>query len=359
LIRFGKFLFAVLAAVAALVFSPVSQAQTQANNSSGNVAQQAQLKIGFSLASYSERWQTDLDSFQKRAKALGADVVSSFSGDDDDKQFEQVKQMLDSGIQVLVLIPHTVSKGIRIVEAARAKHVKVICYDSLVRDSDVDLYVGFDAHAIGRMQAQFLVEHAPKGNYVTIEGDPGDKFNNAEFVWEGQMEVLKPYIDRGDIKIVADTWSKDWSRADAYVHMLEAIDKSHGDIVAVVASADGLADGAIQALTEQRLAGKVLITGQDADLGGIIRILDGTQTMTIYKPLSSAAGLAAEAAVKLAKNEPLSTKGALDNGKKKVPAILLPLVVVTKDNVSQTVIKDGFQSLDAIKQALPKEKWPK
>ena len=349
MVRSGKFFAAVLATVVAFIV-PGLQAQTKTTSNT---------KIGFSLASYSERWQTDLDSFQKRAKALGADVVSDFSGGDDDKQFEQAKKMIDSGIQVLVLIPGTVSKGIRIVEAAKAKHVKVVCYDSMVRDSDVDLYVGFDAHAIGRAQAQFLVDRAPKGNYVTVSGDPGDKFNNAEFVYEGQMEILKPYIDRGDIKLVADTWSKDWSRSEAYVHMVEAIEKAHGDITAVVASTDGLADGSIQALQENKLAGKVLVTGQDADLGGVIRILDGTQTMTIYKPLSSAAGLAAEAAVKLAKNEPLATKGALDNGKKKVPAILLPLVIVTKDNVSQTVIKDGFQSLDAIKQALPKEKWPK
>jgi D-xylose transport system substrate-binding protein len=140
--------------------------------------------------------------------------------------------------------------------------------------------------------------------------------------------------------------------------MSEAIESTKGDITAVVASNDGTAGGAIQALEEHKLAGKVLVSGQDADLAAIIRILDGTQTMTVYKPLGSQAKLAAEAAVALAKGEQIKTTTAIPVGNKTIPAILLNPVVVTKDNVKQTVIKDGFQNLETIQKSLPKEKWP-
>jgi D-xylose transport system substrate-binding protein len=142
------------------------------------------------------------------------------------------------------------------------------------------------------------------------------------------------------------------------VHMSAAIESTKGDIAAVVASNDGTAGGVIQALEEHNLAGKVLVSGQDADLAAIIRILDGTQTMTIYKPLGSQAKVAAEVAVAAAKGEPVKTTSALTIGDKTIPAIFLSPVVVTKDNIKQTVIKDGFQNLETIQKSLPKEKWP-
>jgi D-xylose transport system substrate-binding protein len=206
------------------------------------------------------------------------------------------------------------------------------------------------------MQAQSLTQAAPKGNYVLIGGSSSD--TNALALHDAHLHALKPFVDRGDIKIVSDTWSKDWNPTEAYEHMAEAIVATKGDIAAVVASNDGTAGGAIQALEEHKLAGKVLVSGQDADLAAIIRILDGTQTMTVYKPLRSEAAVAAEATVSLAKHE--AVKGAVPYsfGDKSVPAILLTPVVVTKNNVKETVIKDGFQNLETIQKSLPKEKWP-
>jgi D-xylose transport system substrate-binding protein len=172
------------------------------------------------------------------------------------------------------------------------------------------------------------------------------------------MTILKPLVERGEIKIVSDTWSKDWDPSEAYAHMNEAIESTKGEIAAVVASNDGTAGGAIQALEDHKLAGKVLVSGQDADLAAIIRILDGTQTMTVYKPLGSQAKLAAEAAVALAKGQAVRTTAAISIGNKSIPAILLDPVVVTRNNVKQTVIKDGFQNLETIQKSLSKEKWP-
>ncbi len=337
---------------AVVILLPFSNLHGQGKQTSSGT-----LKIGFLMDSLKvERWQTDLDRFQKRAAELGADVLAETAEGDDELQLQQAEKLLDSDVKALVLVAHDTDKAVRIVHAAKAKQVPLLCYERLVRNPDVSLFIGVNALAVGLLQADFLSQQAPKGNYVLIGGSPTDV--NAKSLHDGQMRILKPFVDRGDIKIVGDTWTKDWDPSEAYAHMSEAIESSKGDITAVVASNDGTAGGAIQALEEHKLAGKVLVSGQDADLAAIIRILNGTQTMTVYKPLGSQAKLAAEAAVALAKGEAAKTTAAVSVGNKTIPAIPLNPVVVTKDNVKQTVIKDGFQNLETIQKSLPKEKWP-
>jgi D-xylose transport system substrate-binding protein len=314
----------------------------------------SKLKIGFSIeAMKGERWQTDLDSFEARAKQLGADVISSDANGDDDLQFRQVQDMLRAGIQVLVLLPHDTTKARRMVDAAKAAHVKVISYDRLVEDSNVDLYVSFDRVEIGRMQAEYLVQHAPKGNYVLIAGSTNDE--GAKTLHDVQMKILQPYVDRGDIHVIADGYIKDWSPTEAYLFMLKAIESSHGDIAAVLASNDGMAGGAIQALREHQLAGKVFVSGQDADLAAIVCIVQGTQSMTVYKPIPNEAARAAEEAVRLAKNENPLADGTVSSGNIQVPAVLLKPVLVTNDNIKTTVVQDGFQTLKGINAGLAKD----
>ncbi len=314
----------------------------------------SKIKIGFSIeAMKGERWQTDLDSFTARAKELGASVISSDAGGDDEAQLRQVKDMLGEGIKVLVLLPHDTTKASRMVDAAKAAGVKVVSYDRLVLNSDVDLYVSFDRVEIGRMQAEYLVKHAPRGNYVVIGGSPSD--GGAKILHDEQMKLLRPYIERGEIKVIADSYTKDWLPSEAYLSMLAAIEASHGEIAAVLASNDGLATGAIQALREHHLAGKVLVSGQDADLANIISVVRGEQTMTVYKPIKKEAERAAEEAVRLAKGEKADADAAVNNGKIRVPAILLKPVLVTKENIKDTVVKDGFQTLKDINQALAKD----
>jgi D-xylose transport system substrate-binding protein len=262
------------------------------------------LKIGYLMDSLKiERWQTDLDTFQKRAKELGAEVLVETAEGDDELQLQQSQKLMDSGAKVLVLVPHDTDKAARIVKDAKARHIPVLCYERLVRNSDVDFFVGTNAEVIGELQSSTLARLAPKGNYVLIGGSPSD--SNSKVLRDGQRRALEASIDRGDIKIVGDGWAKDWDPAEAYAIMSKAIDSTKGDVTAVVASNDGTAGGAIQALQEHKLAGKVLVSGQDADLAAIIRILDGTQTMTVYKPIGLQARSAAEAAVNLAAGAPI------------------------------------------------------
>jgi D-xylose transport system substrate-binding protein len=320
----------------------------------GKAQDAIKLKIGFSIEDMKgERWQTDLNSFEVRVKQLGAEVVSSDAGGDDERQFMQVKDMIKAGIKVLVLMPRDTTKASRMVDAAKSANVKVISYDRLVQNSDLDLYVSFDRDEIGRMQAEYLLKHAPKGNYVLIAGSPNDE--GAKSLHDAQMKVLQPYINRGDIKVIADGYTKDWLPSEGYLLMLKAIDSAQGNIAAVLASNDGLAGGAIQALREHNLAGKVLVSGQDADLAAVICIAQGTQSMTVYKPITNEAVTAAEEAVRLAKGEKTHADGTISNGKIRVPAITLKPVLVTKDNIKSTVVKDGFQTLKSINQALSED----
>ncbi len=315
-------------------------------------------KIGFLMDSLKvERWQTDFQSFEKRARELGADVVLEDSDGNDDLQLKQAQKLLDAHVKTLVIVPHDTVKAVRIVELAKSKGVPVLSYERLIRDSDVDFFVGVDAVAIGGLQATALSTAAPKGNYVLLEGSPTDP--NSHLMLQGQKKILQPFVDRGDIKIIAEVWCPDWNPSEAYTRVTEVLSKNHDPIAAIVASNDGTAGGAIQALEENKLDGKVAVSGQDADLAAIIRILKGTQSMTVYKPIASIAAQAADAAVALANGKQPAASGTVSNGKRDVPSFLGPIIVVKKENISQTVIKDDFQNLATIKKSLPPEQWPK
>ncbi len=317
-------------------------------------APKQEVKIAFSIEDVKgERWQTDLDQFQQRAHELGGAVVTRSANGDDDLQFRQIKDLLDGGIDVLVFLPHDTSKAGRIVEAAHAKHVPVISYDRLA-SGPVDLYVGFDLFSVGLEQAQSLVDRAPKGDYLLLGGSPLDA--NSKVVRAGQMKVLQPYIDRGDIHAVADVWVPEWSPTQAYILVTKELNKSTTAPTAIVASNDGTAGGAIQALEDKGWSGKVLVSGQDADLAAIERIFEGSQLMTVYKPVGNEARAAAEAAVKLARHETVDGQVEVPNGTLTTKAILLTPICVTQENAKETVFKDGFQKVEVVKQGLPKDK---
>lgn len=314
--------------------------------------------IGLSMDTLKEeRWQTDKALFEEKVKELGAEVKTLSANGDDATQLNQAEQLISQGVDVLVVIPHNAEASATIVDRAHEEGIKVISYDRLIKNSDVDYYVSFDNVRVGEMQAKAIVEQAPKGNYAYIGG--ADTDNNAKLFREGAMNVLQPLVDKGDIKIVYDQYSKDWKPEEALKNMENALTASKNNIQAVVAANDGTAGGAIQALTAQGLAGKIPVSGQDADLAALQRIVEGTQTMTVYKPITAIATKAAEMAVDVAKGEEVQTEHKVSNGKMDVPSILLDPIVVTKDNVVDTVIKDGFKKLEDVFKNVPKDQWPK
>ncbi|MGC2549194.1 MAG: substrate-binding domain-containing protein [Candidatus Sulfotelmatobacter sp.] len=317
-------------------------------------AQNKEIKIGFSIENMKgERWQTDLEEFQQRARELGGAVVTRSADGDDDLQFRQINELLKGGIDVLVFLPHDTSKAARIVEAAHAKHVPVISYDRLA-NAPVDLYVGFDLFSVGMEQAQSLVDRAPKGDYLLLGGSRLDA--NSKVVRAGQMKVLQPFIDRSDIHVLADVWVPEWGATEAYIMVTKELKNLKAAPTAIVASNDAIAGGAIQALQDKGWSGRVLVSGQDADLAAIERIFDGSQLMTVYKPVGNEARTAAEAAMRLARHEDVQSSVEVPNGALTTKAMLLTPISVTQENAKQTVLKDGFQKLEGTKQGLPTAK---
>lgn len=313
--------------------------------------------IGLSLDTLKEaRWQADRDMFVAAANRLGADVRVQSANSDDAQQMRDVESLISSGVDVLVIVPHDGKAMAAAVNKAQQSGIPVLAYDRIINDCDLDVYLSFDNVRVGELQAKYLVDHLPtpgKGRIVRIYGSKTD--NNAAMFKQGQDNVLRPYIERGDIQVVHEDWADDWKPENAMRIMAAAITR-HGDrFDGVLASNDGTAGGAIQALLESGLAGKKLVTGQDAELVACQRIVNGTQSMTIYKPLKVLAEKAAEIAMQMGSGKVVVASQTVNNGKIDVPSVLSDVVTVTRQNMDETVIEDGFHSREEIYRGATQE----
>lgn len=313
----------------------------EANSVSSEESQDKPLLVGFSLATLKEdRWLRDRDIFIAKAKQAGIEVILSNANNDSDLQFLQVRDMVAQNIDILVIIPHDREKAADCVALAKKAGIPVISYDRLINNANVDVYVSFDNVKVGRLLGEGLTKAVPKGGYIILNGSPDD--NNSPMFREGYMSVIQPLVDSGDIKIVAETWVDNWRRETSYEFVTQALKDYPGEVDAILAGNDSLAWGAIDALAEARLAEKVKVGGHDADLAACQRIVDGTQILTIYKPIRDLA----EAAVNLCKSIAAGEKPKGDtiifDGTYEVPYVMIDVVAVTRENLDDTVIRDGF-----------------
>lgn len=321
-----------------------------------NTEHEGRIKIGLSMDSLViERWETDCNIFVAKAKELGADVIVQTANNDTEDQINQIKYLIDQNVDVLVIVPHDSDALDSVVNTAKKKGIKIIAYDRLIKKAGVDLYISFDNEKVGQLMGEALKSKVPKGNYLVING--GREDYNTHFVNEGFKKVIAPEIDKGNIRIVDEVWSISWMEEDAYNCVENALTKGI-KIDAIMAGDDRLAEAAIQALAERRLAGSVFVVGQDADLGGCQRVVEGTQLMTVYKPLRIIAEKAAEYAVRLAKNESIETNTKIFDGKQYVPFQMENPIAVYRNNMVDTIIKDNFHSMEDVYRNIPKDQWP-
>lgn len=305
------------------------------------------IKIGFSMDTLlEERWLKDRELFKKSVEALGADVEIMAAKGDDAVQIAQAETLINQGVDLLVIVPHNAEATAAIVSKAHLAGIKVIAYDRLVKNANIDLYISFDNEKVGELQAESISMLVPKGNYVYIGGAETDY--NAHLFKKGVFNVLQPLIDKGDITVVYDQWTKDWTPANAYENMKAALKANNNEIDAVIAANDATAGGVIRALAEEGLVGKIPVAGQDADLAATQRIVQGTQTMTVYKPIETLSKEAARLAVQLAKGEIVKTNRIMNNGKIEVPSVLLLPISVDQSNIERTIIADGFHSKEDV-----------
>jgi D-xylose transport system substrate-binding protein len=310
-------------------------------------------KIAFLLPeSKTARYETlDRPLFEAKVKELCADCEVVYSNADQDaaKQQSQAEAALTEDIKVMVLDPVDGAAAASIVSAANAKKIPVISYDRLLLNSKPDYYVEFDSPSVGKIQGQALVdkltEDGAEGEIVMINGAPTD--NNAKLFKEGAHSV----IDESPFKVAKEYDTPDWSPDKAQTEMEQAISALGKEgFVGVLAANDGTAGGAIAAMKSAGIdPTKIPVTGQDAELAAIQRIIAGEQFMTVYKPLKPLAEKAAEWAVGLVNGEkPTDASETEDNGQVEVPTIKLEVVAVTKENVADTVVADGQWKADEI-----------
>jgi D-xylose transport system substrate-binding protein len=361
-----KKLFTFLLFALSLFIVACNQPTTEVNKTTTNATNGTQLagdkkiKIGFAMATLQEeRWVRDKDAFEAHCKELKVDCVVTVADNKSEKQSNDVENLLTQGVNVLVIAPQDATQAAQMVDAAKAKGVPVISYDRLINSDKIDVYISHQVPVIGKKIAEYALAKVPKGNYIMVYGASTD--NNAVIMRQEMEKVLKPSIDKGDIKIVQDQYTPDWKPENAMKNVENALTQSGDKVDCVVASNDGTAGGAISALEKKGLAGKVVVTGQDAEKAALQRIAEGKQSMTVYKPIIPLANAAVEAAIKLAGKQPLTEAKPFMNEtlKKEIPAILLEVQVVDINNLMTTVIKDGYAKFEDVFANVPADKRPK
>lgn len=302
--------------------------------------------LGFSIDDLRvERWARDRDYFIAAAKELGAEVIVTSADANEQKQVNQVENLISQKVDAIAIVPMNSQVFGEVIDEAHKAGIKIVSYDRLILNADEDAYISFDNERVGFLQAEAVLKAVPEGNYYMLGGAPTD--NNAKLLRAGQEKAIQAAVDAGKVKVIGSQWVKEWSPTEALSIMENALTAANNKIDAVIASNDGTAGGAIQALAAQGLAGKVAISGQDADLAAIKRVIEGTQTVTVYKPLQLIASEAAKLSVKLVKGEAVEYSAKLDNGMKEVDSVLLTPIPLTKENVMK-VVEDGFYTKEQV-----------
>lgn len=292
-----------------------------------------------------ERWQRDQEIFKAKAIELGAEVIVYNANENNETQNRQIRMLIDQEVDVIVVVPYEKDGIKEAIDEARKAGIKVIAYDRLITDVDIDAYISFDNVKVGELQAESLIEQVPTGNYVIINGSPED--NNSYMFNEGYMSVLDDYVGYGEIDIIAEIWAEDWREEPAYDLISRLIEQGE-QIDAIIGANDRLAEAAIRALAEAGQAGTVFVAGHDADISACQRIVEGTQHVTIYKPIKKLAEAAATLAVNLAKGQNPNEDETINNGIEDIPYIKLDVMTVTKETMLETVVKDGFHDKEDI-----------
>jgi len=321
--------------------------------------QSSRLRIGFAMDTLKEeRWQRDHDAFDAACKKAEVDCLITVADNKADKQASDVDNLLTQGIDVLVIAPHDATQAASMVEKAKAQGIPVVSYDRLINSDKIDVYISHQVPVLGHKIAEYALDHVPKGNYVVVDGSSKD--NNAVIMKKEYLKVLQPAQDKGDIKIVAEQFIDDWKPELALNFAENVLTQNNDNIQAFVVSNDGMAGGVVSALNKRGLAGKILVTGQDAGLEALQNIAEGKQTMTMYKPIIPLANAAVDAAIKLAKKQPLDNAVPFHNDAtdKDTRAILLEVVVVDKGNLMDTVIKDGYAKYEDVYKNVPEADRP-
>lgn len=312
--------------------------------------EEEKLQIGLSFDSFViERWLRDRDMFVSTAQSMGADVNVQVAGGDVDEQISQIEYFIQKEMDVIVIIPIDGEALCDVVKEAKNKGIKVVCYDRMIANADADLYITIDNEMVGTLMGEALIKACPDGgNIFAINGSPTDK--NVEEVQQGFQKALKG----SGLKIVYTGYCDNWLAELAASHVNKGLQVTD-DIVGVMCGNDDLASQAVKVLAENRLAGQVAVVAQDAELAACQRIVEGTQTMTVYKPIEQEASTAAVLAVELGKGTDITSGDCeiqvtetTDDGSGVIPYYKIAPIAVNAENMDEVIIDGGFHTKEDV-----------
>lgn len=308
-----------------------------------------EIKIGLLIpASDGYRWPTDKFYIEKAAKKQNVEVVTKSAENDENLQLKQAGELLDEGVDVLIVVAANANTAGAIVRYAEEYDVPVIAYDRLLQNCDLNYFISFNEKKIADIMLSYSLEKIPKGNYVMLWGEASDP--NAVAIKEEQERMLNKYVENGDITIVYKTYIDNWSRENACHKMKKIIDLSGVKIDAVITSYDGLALGVVDAYNEYGIDELPIITGQDAELEALRNIVDNKISFTVYKSIKTIANTSVDLAISLAKGEKYDMTNAMlrFNGRKDVPSIMLDPIPVDINTIRTVVIADSLYSEEEV-----------
>src|SRR5688572_14711577 len=333
------------------------------------------IKIGLSFSDFAtERWKNEEELMRSQLEEKGYEVISAEANHDVKLQNDQIDNMVSQGVKGLIIVAEDGDATVTSVDKAADAGVKIIAYDRLIKTSKIAAYLSFDNVEVGRQQALGIMDAIDADNWdvgangparvVQLAGSPTD--NNATLFTKGQTEILQPFVDSGKIEIVAQQGIDNWDPANALKVMENILAAESNDIDAVVASNDGTALGALQAMKAQGLAGTVPISGQDATADGSNSIVKEELTVSILKDIRNLSPLAVDVMDKLIKgdavegmvNFPLAELTVDDSKTGEVACVFLAVQQVNKENVYDLVVKSGFQTYEDVYRDIPEGQLP-
>jgi D-xylose transport system substrate-binding protein len=304
--------------------------------------------IGFSVATDTfiiERWNKDVKVFSGAAQELGGDVIVQLSAGGIREQIAQINYMVNQNIDILVVIAHDTEMIAGAVKQVRDAGIPVIAYDRMIQGVPLDAYISFNSEEVGRQYGRALREAVPRGKYLIVNGSLHD--TNSFQISAGFHEIIDPLITAGAVQIERELWLEEWSFDEA-LETIRGILEETAAFDAIVCGNDAIAQAAIQLLSERRMAGKIAIVGQDAELISCQYIVEGLQLMTVYKPIGKLAARAAELAMAIAEKRTIPHDALLDNGSgARIPSYIEAPIAVFRNNMD-VVIRDGFHSREDV-----------
>jgi D-xylose transport system substrate-binding protein len=305
------------------------------------------IKVGFLFGDFfAPRWELERDFFKERMSEFGAEVLIADAKGDEVLQHTQALEFIEQNVDVIIITIVNANTAAAIVREAHKKNIKVIAYDGILLNSELDYLVGFDLEKVGEMQANYVLKRKPTGNFILLNGDKAHAA--AADVNRGVMKVLKPLLEAGKIKLIYNGWMSNWSGDNAKYYTNKIIEFSGEKVDAIIGASDGIAGGVAEVLWKRKLGEDIIVTGQDGSLPACNRIINNEQSMTVYKSSKRLAYAGADLAYKVANNEKIEGLQYRFNGRVDVPSLILEPVVVDKLNIESTIVADGIYTMEEI-----------